>query len=142
LIPSEMERSQLAGECAWVEPLLVGDRETRCDAKTTDGQFPNRTRPRLLKRSAAYGRCQTRSTVPGFFDMAKETGEGPMTCRPRGSTSSHGLSVSETSLPGFATDMTDWGKIDVYGQFIRRDPFRNGLHYPAVLAELGDPNEM
>jgi 2-polyprenyl-3-methyl-5-hydroxy-6-metoxy-1,4-benzoquinol methylase len=74
--------------------------------------------------------------------MAKETGEGPMTCRPRGSTSSHGLSVSETSLPGFATDMTDWGKIDVYGQFIRRDPFRNGLHYPAVLAELGDPNEM
>jgi SAM-dependent methyltransferase len=58
------------------------------------------------------------------------------------STSSYGLSVGETSLPGFATDMTNWGKIDIYGQFIRRDPVRNGLHYPAVLAELGNPNKM
>jgi toxoflavin synthase len=74
--------------------------------------------------------------------MATETGKEPMTCRSRGSTSSFDLSVAETSPPGFAADITNWGKIDVYGQFIRRDPFRNGLHYPAVLAELGDPNRM
>jgi toxoflavin synthase len=64
-----------------------------------------------------------------------------MIYRSRARTSSHGLS-GETSLPGFRTVMTDWDKIDVYGQFIRSDPFRNGLHYPAVLAELGDPNRM
>src|SRR5215475_3765417 len=27
---------------------------------------------------------------------------------------------------------------DTYGAFIRRDPFRIGLHYPAVLAALGN----
>jgi len=43
-----------------------------------------------------------------------------------------------TSLEGSATDMMDWGKIDIYGAFIRRDPFRIGLHYPAVLAALGN----
>ena len=34
--------------------------------------------------------------------------------------------------------MTDWGKIAGYGAFIAQDPFRIGLHYPAVQRELGD----
>jgi 2-polyprenyl-3-methyl-5-hydroxy-6-metoxy-1,4-benzoquinol methylase len=33
--------------------------------------------------------------------------------------------------------MTDFGKIKDYGDFVRQDPFRNGLHYPAVLQKLG-----
>jgi hypothetical protein len=44
-----------------------------------------------------------------------------------GSTSSYGLSVSETSLPGFATDMTNWGKIDIYGQ----------SHWPTLSCRAG-----
>ena len=48
----------------------------------------------------------------------------------------------ETSPAETATVMTDWDKIAGYGQFIRTDPFRNGLHYPAVLAELGDLDRM
>lgn len=74
--------------------------------------------------------------------MATKTGTKPMIYRSRGSAGSYRLSVDETSLSGFATDMTNWDQIDVYGQYIRKDPFRNGLHYPAVLAELGDPNRM
>jgi 2-polyprenyl-3-methyl-5-hydroxy-6-metoxy-1,4-benzoquinol methylase len=38
--------------------------------------------------------------------------------------------------------MTDWGKIEIYGSFIQKDPFRMGLHFPAVLEELGDLNKM
>ena len=34
--------------------------------------------------------------------------------------------------------MTDFGKIEQYGDFVEQDPFRNGLHYPAVLEQLGD----
>jgi SAM-dependent methyltransferase len=41
-------------------------------------------------------------------------------------------------LEGSEREMTDWGKIEIYGSFIRKDPFRIGLHYPAVLTELGD----
>jgi 2-polyprenyl-3-methyl-5-hydroxy-6-metoxy-1,4-benzoquinol methylase len=33
--------------------------------------------------------------------------------------------------------MTDWGKIEIYGSFIEKDPFRMGLHYPAVQQEVG-----
>lgn len=34
--------------------------------------------------------------------------------------------------------MTDFGKIKDYAAFVQQDPFRNGLHYPAVVKELGD----
>ncbi len=34
--------------------------------------------------------------------------------------------------------MTDFGKIKDYAAFVQQDPFRNGLHYPAVVQELGD----
>lgn len=34
--------------------------------------------------------------------------------------------------------MTDFGKIDNYAAFVEQDPFRNGLHYPAVISELGE----
>ena len=34
--------------------------------------------------------------------------------------------------------MTDFGKIDQYAAFVEKDPFRNGLHYPATLRQLGD----
>ncbi len=34
--------------------------------------------------------------------------------------------------------MTDFGKIKEYAAFVEQDPFRNGLHYPAVLQQLGD----
>jgi len=36
--------------------------------------------------------------------------------------------------------MTDWGQIKIYGEFIRKDPFRLGLHFPAVQAEIGNLN--
>lgn len=33
---------------------------------------------------------------------------------------------------------TDFGKIEKYSNFVLNDPFRNGLHYPAVLNHIGD----
>lgn len=63
--------------------------------------------------------------------MAKETGKESVMY-----VTSPCLYSEATSLEGSATDMMDWGRIDIYGAFIRKDPFRIGLHYPAVLAEL------
>ena len=74
--------------------------------------------------------------------MAKKTGKKPMTWPIVGQHLFLRPFRDETSPPGSATVMTDWDKIDGYGRFIRTDPFRNGLHYPAVLVELGDPNRM
>ena len=34
--------------------------------------------------------------------------------------------------------MTDFGKIEGYAAFVAQDPFRNGLHYPTVLQQIGD----
>jgi len=72
--------------------------------------------------------------------MAKETGKEPMTWQSRAASVSTSPPL-RNSTSGFARDMTNWDKIDIYGQFIRRDPIRNGLHYPAVLAELGNPSK-
>lgn len=36
---------------------------------------------------------------------------------------------------------TDFGKIQKYSNFVLNDPFRNGLHYPAVLKYIGDLEE-
>jgi toxoflavin synthase len=33
--------------------------------------------------------------------------------------------------------MTDFGKIPEYGQYVATDEYRSGLHYPAVIKELG-----
>jgi SAM-dependent methyltransferase len=33
--------------------------------------------------------------------------------------------------------MTDFGKIPEYGQYVATDEYRSGLHYPAVMRELG-----
>lgn len=33
---------------------------------------------------------------------------------------------------------TDFGKIADYADFVSTDPFRNGLHYPAVIEKIGD----
>lgn len=37
--------------------------------------------------------------------------------------------------------MTDFGKITNYAAFVKEDPFRNGLHYPALLNLLQCPNQ-
>jgi len=37
--------------------------------------------------------------------------------------------------------MTDFGQMRKYAQYIQNDPFRRGLHYPAVEAVLGDLNK-
>ena len=34
--------------------------------------------------------------------------------------------------------MTDFGQLPEYAEYIEKDPFRRGLHYPAVEHELGD----
>lgn len=34
--------------------------------------------------------------------------------------------------------MTNFGAIDKYAGFVEQDPFRNGLHYPAVINALGN----
>ena len=36
--------------------------------------------------------------------------------------------------------MTDYGQIKNYADYISGDPFRRGLHFPAVEEALGDPN--
>ena len=36
--------------------------------------------------------------------------------------------------------MTDFGQMSKYASYIHQDPFRRGLHYPAVEAVLGDLN--
>src|SRR5262245_5824601 len=68
--------------------------------------------------------------------MAKEAGEKPMRILAgrRGRADQQGWPRRE----GLAAQMTDWGKIGIYGSFIRKDPFRMGLHFPAVLEQLGD----
>jgi SAM-dependent methyltransferase len=40
---------------------------------------------------------------------------------------------------GARDELTDWDRIGAYGSFISKDPFRIGLHYPAVEGEIGDP---
>jgi len=37
--------------------------------------------------------------------------------------------------------MTDFGQIPQYSSYVAQDPFRHGLQFPAVLAELGDLNK-
>jgi 2-polyprenyl-3-methyl-5-hydroxy-6-metoxy-1,4-benzoquinol methylase len=37
--------------------------------------------------------------------------------------------------------MTDFGQMKKYADYIKKDPFRRGLHYPAVEGVLGDFNE-
>jgi toxoflavin synthase len=37
--------------------------------------------------------------------------------------------------------MSDFGQMRKYGDYVRRDPFRRGLHYPAVAEALGDVNK-
>jgi len=36
--------------------------------------------------------------------------------------------------------MTDFGRLKNYADYIKADPFRRALHFPAVEAVLGDPN--
>src|SRR5580700_9670542 len=36
--------------------------------------------------------------------------------------------------------MTDFGQMKKYSDYIKKDPFRTGLHYPSVEAVLGDLN--
>lgn len=38
--------------------------------------------------------------------------------------------------------MTNFGAIDNYAAFVKQDPFRNGLHYPAVLNHLPQPRQV
>src|SRR5262249_47585788 len=33
--------------------------------------------------------------------------------------------------------MSDFGRIPQYASYVARDPFRHGLHFPAVVSELG-----
>ena len=37
--------------------------------------------------------------------------------------------------------MTDFGQMRQYANYVQRDPFRRGLHYPAVSEALGDVNK-
>src|SRR3974390_127092 len=42
-----------------------------------------------------------------------------------------------SSIPTIQLPLTDFGKIPQYSSYIARDPFRHGLHFPAVINELG-----
>ena len=35
-------------------------------------------------------------------------------------------------------DKTDFGQLKKYADYVKKDPFRRGLHYPAVEEVLGD----